>query len=255
MQIQIDAAWLLTVLLASLRMAALLMFTPVLGGMNTPPQARLLLLLALTAAMLAALPAHAAPPALLSMPALGLAGARELLIGGAMAFGLYCAFGSLAFAGKLLDMQIGYSVGSIFDPVTRSSSPLLGTLLTTLGTVVFYTMDGHHMLVRMVAYSFSKVPPGGDLPWQSLSPFVDQFGAMFVLGLTLAAPVVVALFLVDLGLGIVSRTMPQMNVFLVAIVVKIIVGLLILTVALGAMAPVVTRIFNTSFAYWQRLFE
>jgi flagellar biosynthetic protein FliR len=250
--LHLDTAWLITLMLATMRMTVLLTLTPALGGSNVPPQARIVLLLALTAAMLGAMPAMAGPTIVEPGPLLQCA-LTELIIGAAMAFGLHCAFGAFSLAGKMLDLQIGFSVGAVFDPVTRAASPMLGTLLTMLGAVLFYAMEGHHMLVRMVAYSFEKVPMGSTLPWQAAKPFVDQFGAMFVFGLTLAAPVVVALFLVDIGLGIVSRTMPQMNVFLISLIVKIIVGLLIFMVALQSMAVVMKRSFSAMFDYWQIL--
>lgn len=253
MTLHLDMGWLIMLWLATLRLSALLLLTPVLGGASVPPQARLIMLLALAALMLAALPAMRPPAMGEGLGELWQWAIGELLIGAAMAFGLHCAFGSFALAGKMLDLQIGFSVGAIFDPLTRSAAPLLGSLLTGLGGVIFYAMDGHHLLLRMVAYSFEKVPLGSTLPWQVAKPFVDQFGAMFVLGLTLAAPVVVALFLVDVGLGIVSRTMPQMNVFLIGLIVKIMVGLLIFMLSLQGMAAVMRRAFVGMFDFWQLL--
>jgi flagellar biosynthetic protein FliR len=130
---------------------------------------------------------------------------------------------------------------------------MLGTALNTLALALFFAIDGHHMLLRAVAYSLHKLPPGHWPDGWSLVPFVDQFGAMFVLGLTVVAPVVVALFLVDVGLGVVSRTMPQLNVFTVGIPAKIVVGLLALASTLVAMAPVMARVFQSLFGFWQQL--
>lgn len=252
MSVSIDASWALAVLLASVRMTALVMFAPLLGGSNAPLPARLLLVLALTALMLPALRTQAAA---VPATAWGVAAAAtvELVIGAAMGFGLHCAFASFGFAGKLLDLQIGYSVASVFDPVTRAAAPMLGTLLTLLATCLFYAADGHHMLLRALAYSFERLPPGAGLPSQPVTPLVDQFGALFVLGLTLAAPVAIALFLIDAGLGIVSRSVPQMNVFLVGLIVKVGAGLLLLMATLSAMAPVMHRAFEAALTYWQRL--
>jgi flagellar biosynthetic protein FliR len=249
----LDVSWLLSVLLGSMRMTVMLMFTPVLGGVHVPAQARVVLLLALTAIMLSV--AHPPAPSMANMDVgrLALLTLTELVIGAAMAFGLQCAFGAMALAGRMIDLQIGFSVGAIFDPVTRAPSPMLGTLLTMLGTFLFYTMDGHHLLIRMVAHSFSSLPVGSTMPWQTVEPFVEQFGLMFVFGLTLAAPVVVALFLVDLSLGLVSRTMPQMNVFLIGFIVKIIVGLLVFMVSLSSMLDVMRRIMSSTSQYWQSL--
>lgn len=107
--------------------------------------------------------------------------------------------------------------------------------------------------MRGIAWSLTALPPG-QLPvhW-NISAFVDQFGLMFVFGLTLAAPVVFALLLADVGLGIASRTMPQLNVFTVGIPIKIVVGLLLFATTLFALAPVMARVFASIFTFWQKL--
>ena len=255
MSLGIDVPWMVVVLLASIRIGALFVLTPFFGAMPLPAHFRVLLGLLLSAAMVAALqvPAVAAQAAARSIGALAIAGLTEAAIGAAMAFGLFCAFGAFQFAGKLLDIQIGFSLGTVFDPVTKSQSPLLGTLLNLLGVMVFFTLDGHLLLMRGIAYSLSAMPPG-QLPvtW-NVAAFVDQFGVMFLFGVTLAAPVVFALLLIDVGLGIASRTMPQLNIFSVGIPIKILAGLLLFSATLFAMAPVMARLFGTVLAFWQRL--
>jgi flagellar biosynthetic protein FliR len=252
MSLAIDTGWVTLVLLLSVRLGALFLLSPVLGTARLPAQFRVLFVVALAAVLAAGRPAAAA-----AMPAdvvsLALAALSELALGSAMAFGLFVAFGTFQFAGKLLDIQIGFSLGTVFDPVTRAQSPLLGSALNTLALVLFFSLDGHHLLLRGLAWSLDRVPAGTLPTGWSLAPFVDQFGTMFVLGLTLAAPVVFALLLVDVGVGIVSRSIPQLNVFTLGIPAKIIVGLLVLAASLAAMAPVMARVFETAFAFWQRL--
>lgn len=255
MTIGVDVAWATLVLLTSVRIGALFVLTPLFGSMPLPPQFRVLLALLLAAGMVSAL--HVAPPVTDSLTrsvgALALAAASEAAVGAAMAFGLFAAFGAFQFAGKLLDIQIGFSLGTVFDPVTRSQTPLMGSLLNLLAVAVFFSLDGHLLLMRGIAYSLTAWPPG-QLPssW-SLAAFVDQFGVMFIFGLVLAAPVVFALLLVDVGLGIASRTMPQLNIFTVGIPVKIVAGLLLFAATLYAMAPVMARVFGTVLTFWQRL--
>jgi flagellar biosynthetic protein FliR len=255
MSLGIDLAWVTLVLLAGVRIAALFVLTPLFGAMPLPPRLRVLLALLLAAAMVTALQVapSAAAPAARSVGALALAALAEAAIGAAMAFGLFAAFAAFQFAGKLLDIQIGFSLGTVFDPVTRTQAPLLGTVLNLLGVMVFFTLDGHLLLMRGIAYSFTAMPPG-QLPrtWE-LAAFADQFGVMFLFGLTLAAPVVFALLLTDVGIGIASRTMPQLNIFTVGIPVKIVVGLLVFMATLAAMAPVMARVFGTVLTFWQRL--
>ena len=254
MNLGIDAAWITLVLLASIRLGALFVLTPLFGAMPLPGRFRVFLALLLAAAMVSAL--NVAPGAAGSLvhsaPGLALAAFGELAVGAAMAFGLFAAFGAFQFAGKLLDIQIGFSLSTVFDPVTRTQAPLLGTLLNLLGVMIFFTLDGHLLLMRGIAWSFTAFPPG-ELPtgW-NLSAFVDQFGVMFVFGLAIAAPVVFALLLTDVALGIASRTMPQLNIFTVGIPVKIVVGLLVFAATLFAVAPVMARLFATVLTFWQR---
>ena len=252
MQLTVDAAWIAHALLASIRFGALLVLAPVFGGIPLPNQFRALFVLAMSGTLVLALGIPARPQSLKVLPLL-LAAASELVVGAVMAFGLFAAFAAFQFAGKLLDVQIGFSIGTVYDPVTRAQSPLLGSAMNTLALMLFFALDAHHLLMRGVAYSLERVPPGS-LPehWQ-LTPLVDQFGAMFVFGLTLVAPVVFALLLVDVGLGLVSRTMPQLNIFTLGIPTKIVVGLLIFAGTLTAMAPVMAKVFASVFTYWQRM--
>lgn len=255
MTLGIDLAWVTLVLLASVRIGALFVFTPLFGAMPLPPRLRVLFALLLAAATVSALQAAspAADVAARSVGALAIAAAAEAAIGAAMAFGLFAAFGAFQFAGKLLDIQIGFSLGTVFDPVTRSQAPLLGTVLNLLAVMVFFSLDGHLLLMRGIAYSFTAMPPGQFPASWDIAAFADQFGVMFVFGLVLAAPVVFALLLTDVGLGIASRTMPQLNIFTVGIPVKIVIGLTLFAATLSAMAPVMARVFGTVFTFWQRL--
>jgi flagellar biosynthesis protein FliR len=255
MSLGIDLAWITVVLLAGVRIGALFVLTPVFGAMPMPPRLRVLFALLLAATMVTALQvtSPAAASAARSVGALALAALAEAAIGAAMAFGLFAAFGAFQFAGKLLDIQIGFSLGTVFDPVTRMQAPLLGSLLNLLGVMVFFALDGHLLLMRGIAYSLTTMPPGQLPSGWNIAAFANQFGVMFLFGLTIAAPVVFALLLTDIGLGIASRTMPQLNIFTVGIPVKIVVGLLLFMATLNAMAPVMARVFGTVLTFWQRL--
>jgi flagellar biosynthesis protein FliR len=253
MSLGIDLAWITVVLLAGVRIGALFVLTPVFGAMPMPPRLRVLFALLLAATMVTALQVTSPAAAARSVGALALAALAEAAIGAAMAFGLFAAFGAFQFAGKLLDIQIGFSLGTVFDPVTRTQTPLLGSLLNLLGVMVFFALDGHLLLMRGIAYSFTAMPPGQLPSGWNIAAFANQFGVMFLFGLTIAAPVVFALLLTDIGQGIASRTMPQLNIFTVGIPVKIVVGLLLFMATLYAMAPVMARVFGTVLTFWQRL--
>jgi len=253
MTLIVDPLWGFCVFLLSLRIGTLFVLSPIWGVASVPAPFRVLLVLALSGLLVTATAAHAtALPSSLG----GLLGAAvsEVVIGAILAFGVFAAFAAFSLAGKVLDVQVGFGIGSVFDPVTHSQAPLLGTVLNLLAVVMFFAVDGHHMLLRGIAFSIEALPPGAMLPALPVDAVLRQFGAMFALGATLAAPVMFCLLLVDLGLAVLSRNLPQMNVFIVAVPLKIFVGLAMLAASVSYLGPVVAKIFASIFSFWEALF-
>jgi flagellar biosynthetic protein FliR len=160
------------------------------------------------------------------------------------------AFGAFAVAGRAMDLQIGFGVANLIDPTTRTQSPQMGTLLNLLALAVFFGVDGHHALLRGLAASFERIPPGVGLADAGPGVLAAQFGIAFSMGLALAAPVLVLLLLIDLGLAVMSRAMPQMNVYFVALPLKIFAGILILALSLPHVGPLMGRVFSSIFQFW-----
>src|SRR6185436_21069088 len=121
-------------------------------------------------------------------------------------FGVFTAFAALLFGGRLLDIQIGFGIANVFDPVTRTQGPLVGTALNLMAIAVFFAIDGHHMLIRGLAYSLAQFPPGRPLSELNGAAVVAQFGVVFAYGLMIVAPAVIVLLLLDVGLAIAART-------------------------------------------------
>ena len=255
MSIVVDPLWMTAALLVALRLAPLFIMAPVLGGADIPVRIRVFLSLGLAVTIAAAAgPAISPIAAPLASPGAFLAAAAsELMIGIALVFGVFAAFGAFLFGGRLLDIQVGFGIANVFDPISRSQGPLLGTALNLLAVVVFFSIDGHHMLIRGIVESLTLFPPGRSLTQLDAGAVVAQFGVVFAYGLVLVAPAVIALLLVDAGLAIAARTMPQMNIFIVAMPLKVIVGLLVLALSMQYLGPVMSRIFGSIGIYWQRL--
>lgn len=252
MHLRLDPAWIVMVFLVSVRFGALFVLSPIFGSFRLPVQFRVLLVMALSAMMTFGRPASL-PTIDLAPLAILVAAVSELAVGAVLAFGLFACFAVFQFAGKLLDVQMGFGIGNVFDPVTRAQSPMIGTLLNLVAVMLFFALDGHHLVIRGLAFSLEQIPPGGFFTDLSPAPVVAQFGVMFSLGLVLVAPVVFTLLLVDVGLGVMSRTMPQMNIFVLGIPVKIVVGLLMLFALSGHLGPVMGRAYQSVFVYWQRM--
>lgn len=252
MILRADAGWAALVLLVALRVAPLFVMVPVFGSAPAPALFRTILIVAIAASLVAATgTALAAPPATLAelvSQAIG-----ELTIGAALAFGLAAAFGAFLFAGRLLDFQFGFGIANLIDPVTRAQAPLIGTGLNLLAVALFFAVDGHHLLLRAIAFSLERFPPGRPLGELGLAAVVGQFGVMFTAGITIAAPAVLAVLLLDVGFALMSRTMPQMNVFIIAIPFKIVLGFAVLAASLRFVGAAMGRTFESVFRYWSAL--
>jgi flagellar biosynthetic protein FliR len=248
-------AWPAVTLLVATRMASLLLMTPLLQALPVPMTIRLLLVLGISACV--ALPLSAAtdwhPHTLAELvPALG----AEVAIGAAMGLGVLAAFAAVSIAARLLDVQIGFGIGQVFDPVTRRPVPVLSSLLSTTAVLLFFLLDGHHALLRGLAVSLQMIPPGtaasASVPAAHvLHGMSSIFGAAF----SLAAPVVLCLVLVDLAFGAVARNLPQFNLLVLGTPAKILVGLLVLSAWAGLWSSGVGSVQGKAFRDWVPLLE
>jgi flagellar biosynthetic protein FliR len=252
MQITVEIGWILAVALVAIRFAAAVALTPVFGAADIPARLRVIFILALAALVVSATGIEAARLPT-SLPAFLGAALVEVILGAALAFGVFTAFAVFLLAGRVMDIQLGFGVAVLIDPTNRTQSPLLGTFLNLMAVALFFAIDGHHLLLRGLVFSLEQAPPGASLADIDPAAIVAQFGGMFAYALALAAPVLITILLIDVGLAIVARTMPQVNIFIVSLPLKIFVGLLVLAVSLRYMGPLVARIFEDIFDYWHRL--
>lgn len=254
MQFDVETAWIAAIVLLALRLAPLFVLAPGLGSSTIPVTVRVGLTFAFAAMLVSAQPAwRAAVP--LDLAGWLVAALAELVVGMAWAFGLFCAFGAFVFAGRLLDLQVGFGLATLFDPSSRTASPLLGTGLNLMALAIFFALDGHHGLIRTAADSLQTVPPGAGLARLQPAVIVAAFGSMFAFGLALVAPAVITLLLLDIGMGVVARTMPQMNIFIVGMPLKVAVGLFVLMLSAGQMGPVVRSVHEFLAGYLRQVLQ
>jgi flagellar biosynthetic protein FliR len=146
---------------------------------------------------------------------------------------------------------MGFGMGSVFDPVTRAHTPVLGTLFSLFAVAFFFAVDGHHAFVRGIAYSIRSIPPGTAGWGATLTDLMRPVGAMFTTAIAVIAPVLFMLLLVELVLMMVSRVLPQMNVFFVGIPAKILIGLALLATTSAWVGPVMVRAYAAIFRFWE----
>ncbi|HHY93641.1 MAG TPA: flagellar type III secretion system protein FliR [Firmicutes bacterium] len=193
-----------------------------------PVKASLCLFLAV-----AVLPTVRVGPESLEVVALILAAVRELAWGALAGFAASLCFAAVQLAGYYLDFELGLGIANVIDPTFGAPVPVAGTFLYLLALVAFLSVDGHHLILAALIRSFQVIPPGSAvLAARGGQGLVAEAGSMFLLGAQLAAPLVIPMFLANVALGLVSRTVPQMNVFVVGLPLKSWVGILFLAMAL-----------------------
>lgn len=176
---------------------------------------------------------------------------KEILVGLAFAFALAALFGAVSTAGSFIDTLIGFSYGALVDPVTGNQSAVLTQAYILVGIMVLIAIGGDQLMIKGLARSYDLVPLLGSPSLPSLVGGVQTaFSQVFLSALELAAPVVLALVITDAAFGIVSKVVPQLNVFAVGFPAKVTVGLLIIGVALpftaGWMADELQRSVSTA---------
>jgi flagellar biosynthetic protein FliR len=260
-----SASALTGIFLVSLRLGATLLFTPVLSFGGVPLRVRVLLVLGLAGAMWLGLAQSSAVPSI-SVPGPALqdlwshpgllvqAAATEMALGATLGLGIHLAFAAFAIAGRLLDIQIGFGLGQVFDPATNANMPVLATAFNQIAVLTFFLVDGHHALFRGIAFSLERFPVGQ--PWPidaALGPIARQVGGLLGLAFSLAAPVAFCLLVLDFALGVVTRSLPQFNMFAIGIPIKVIVGLVALSFWFAGIGSVMNRVYASIYETWSAM--
>jgi flagellar biosynthesis protein FliR len=212
------------------RPGALIMAAPVMGGSFAPMPVRVGLAVVLAITMATMVPA----PAIGSLAELTLTLAREMVIGMAIAMALRALVAAAELGGHLSGSQMMLSYGSTIDPQGGVRNNLIGTLYSNMAILAFFMVNGHHALMRALAESYSSIPMGGGGVDASIVEVVMRLlGVVFVLGLRLAAPLIVVLLIVELASGLLTRATPGLDLMALATPVRLITGLL----AVAAVVP------------------
>lgn len=172
---------------------------------------------------------------------------QQLVIGASIGFALRIVFAGVELAGRTISMQMGFEMGLFYEPQWAPQVPVLGHFLLLLGGLFFFAIDGHLLLISILSESFRVFPIGAD---QSMSlgarMLFESGGVIFLYAFMLALPIIAALLLTHLTLGILSRGTTQFDMFGVGLPLSIGVGLLMFALLLPALAPVLERFFTTT---------
>ncbi len=243
--------WLASLIWPFIRISAMFSSAPILSARSVPVRIRILLALFIAWILLPVIPP---PPAvdLLSMKAVVIS-VYQVFIGLAMGFILQMVFAAFVIAGQGIATAMGLGFASIVDPQNGVQVPVVSQSLLIMVTLIFLALNGHLMLIKVLADSFKQLPVGFIVPsTDGLWHLVNWGGTMFAGGVLIALPAVAALLLVNIAFGVTARAAPQLNIFAVGFPVMLMVGIIFLILILPTITEHLSSLLNQAFALMQR---
>lgn len=227
-----------TVLLLSLRLLPIFVVMPLTIFTRAPIFFRLIVVLAISVILSGLVPIeHSVITISLII--------SEFLLGIVLAFGFHTAFASLDLVGKLLDLQIGINTAGVFDPSSSHLNGVISDLLIAIAGVLFFILNLHYTLLNGLVALFRVVPLGSfNFQLLNIKKLVGLMGEQFIFAFIILLPVILGVWLVDIAFAIMSRSMPQANIYFLALPVKFIAGLVLLMVAMPMIVQNMPRLFD-----------
>ena len=170
---------------------------------------------------------------------------KEFIVGITIGYVSYLVFTSIYMAGQIIDMQVGFGMVNVLDPVSNIQVPITSNFYFIMSMLVFLWANGHHVLIKALFESYTFIPLGSAVfNNYLLNDILRIFGSIFAIGFKIAAPITGAILISDIALGVASRSVPQLNVFVIGMPLKIILGLLIMVITMPLFISFVDVLIN-----------
>lgn len=241
----IDTAYFLALIFVFLRIAAFLGISNVFFPTGTPNKLKIFISLILSFSLLGGID-YSSVNEITSNYYLITYAINEILTG--LIFGLIVdiSFKIIIMAGSLLDLHIGLSMVNIIDPNSKVNTTLNGNLLHSIAMMIFFIVDGHHLLIKSLIESFNLLSLGRSIIFgETLMALIGIIVEYFIIGLKIAIPIVLIIILTDLCMGLISRAVPQINVMILGMPVKMLVGMIAISLSL----PLIVKIIISNISY------
>ena len=238
--------WIATFAYPLARILAVVMTAPVFSNVALTTQIRLILGLAVSFALAPALPAMPAIPVDSWQGLLVLV--QQILIGVVIGFTLSIVFAVVDLAGQLIGLQMGLGFASFYDPQSAAQTPVLSEFLGLLATLIFLALNGHLLTLAALAESFRLLPVGGGpFAAKGFVAVLTWSATLFSTGVLLALPLIAALLVANIALGVLARIAPQLNIFAVGFPVTIVAGFMVLTLSMPYFGAALERLYDNGF--------
>ncbi|GAB6152489.1 flagellar biosynthetic protein FliR [Desulfosporosinus burensis] len=241
-------------LLILFRWAGMIMLAPVFGARGVPALVKLGFAASLTVIVYPLI--HATNPPIPSELLLFIAVViKEVLVGVVIGFVIYTFTAVLQGAGQLIDFQMGFTMGAAIDPVYGVQSPMMGNFQMVLATMLLLATNAHHYLIAAMVKSYAYIPINPTNVPSDYHYYVELLVHVFSLAIQLAMPVFGALLVSDVGVGLLARTVPQLNIFAIIFPVKIAFGFIILFLSIPFWGEAVAQLFKTNMSWILELYQ
>lgn len=237
-------------LLMLTRISGLFIIAPFFGSQNIPVRIRVGLAMAMALLLFPVIdqkfPIEEVPATIVGYI---LAVIGELFVGWLIGMVAYIVIVAINMAGKIMDMQVGFAMVNVMDPTTNQQNALIGSFLYNLCIIIFLVVNGHHILLSALVGCFESIPMGGVGMSLDLSRMMIDFtNGIFVTGMKVALPVTFAILMVNVALGVLARTMPQMNIFVIGIPMHLVIGMFVLMMLVPFYIVFLDVIFDAIYA-------
>ena len=234
-------------ILLFLRVSAMVIVIPVLGENVVPARIKACLVILITFLIFPTL--RIAAPSIQpdwGLITMGFAMASEILIGVIIGVTARFIFAGIQLAGNVIGIQMGFAMSSVLDPITRANVLIISEFQYMIATLIYLAVDGHHIFIMAIADSYRILPPLGMhfFPPSLMQLLLTFYGAIFTTAVKVCAPVMAVLLFTNVALGIVARTVPQINVFMVGFPIQVATGLIIF----GLTAPLFAQLVQKAIS-------
>ena len=248
----LDVARYLAILL---RLSLLVFLVPPFSNSRIPAIIKACFALAFTT-MLFPLLSNQVPPISFQAGSLLSTVVSEVIFAVLMALSVSLILGAFEFAGELISYQAGLTMAQVVDPQGGFQMPIVSNLIQLVALLLLLSLNGHHIFLKLVVESFQTFPVGEFmLNVTTIDRLILLSGQLFIIGIKLAAPVVMVLFLIEIGLGVISKFIPNLNVLMTSFPIAVIVGLLFVGLALPYWGEAMAHSFSQLFGFLQDIVQ
>jgi flagellar biosynthesis protein FliR len=253
--ILISTADIIRFVIVLVRLSGIMISAPFFSNRSVPLQVRAIFTLVATLVLAPALPLHSVP-AELDFGRVTAVLANEFIVGAVLGIAASLVFAGFQFAGQMISFQLGFSLINVIDPQSQVESPVFSFITEYTGLLFFLLINGHHWFLLAISDSFNCLPVGGLHLQAPLMAYIIRLSSqVLVIGIRIAGPVIAITTVIDVVLGIIGRAAPQINILIVGMPLKLLVGLSCVSFSFyflpRLLESLYTSLFKTLFALVQ----